>query len=380
LKLFHVKHRPLAAVLLLLAGGLAAACGSVSGPEGWAPPIQTETLLLANAGDGDLLAVDPDSFALLWEFPRTANEQISENANPEGIYSRPLADDAFIFIGAYNGELYKVHANTGLTAFEAVDLGDAVVADLVSDGNVLYAATNEGLVFALNNDDLADFWPAPFEAEDRIWATPLLNDGTLYVAAMDHKLYALDATTGEPLWPEPFEADGALAMDPVLADGRLLVGSFDRQLYVLDPATGRSERAIELEDWLWSRPVLSDNQDTVVYTADLSGRVWAIDIATGDLLWNEPYEAGDHIRGSGLLAGDVLVYADTGGNVHFVNAADGSPASEPVIASPEDEEDFFADLVELEGTIYAQGESGRLYTVDPDTFRVSLVPLPERAD
>jgi outer membrane protein assembly factor BamB len=194
---------------------------------------------------------------------------------------------------------------------------------------------------------------------------------------MDHKLYALDSATGELVWDAPFKADGAMAMDPVLVEGKLIAGSFDRRLYVIDPATGRAERSIELDDWLWARPVVSDNSDSVVYAADLSGKVWAIDTASGDLVWERPYEAGDHIRGAGLLAGETLVFADTGGIVHFVNAADGQPASAPVTANPEDDEDFFADLVEIDDTIYAQGETGALYEIDPTSFAVTAVPLPE---
>lgn len=380
MNLFHVKHRARALSALLGAGLILSACGSVGGPQGWAPPVSTEDLFLVNVGDGDLLALDPASLDLRWEFPRTTNEQINDNTNPEGIYGRPVAADEFVFVGAYSGELFKIHADTGLTAFEPVNLGDPVIADLVQDNGVLYAATGGGRVYAFNTDDLSLSWGGFFEAEDRIWATPLLADGVLYVASMDHQLYALDAATGEQIWDQPFRATGALAMDPIIVDGKLIAGSFDRRLYVIDPGTGISERSIELDDWLWARPVLSDNQDSVIYVADLSGRVWAVDTATGQFVWDSPYEAGDNIRGAGLLAGATLVFADTGGVVHFINASDGRAASAPVSANQEGDEDFFADLVEIDGTIYAQGESGNLYEIDPSAFEVNLVPLPESED
>ena len=83
-----------------------------------------------------------------------------------------------------------------------------------------------------------------FDAGDSIWAAPLLADDVLYVASVNGKLHALDAETLDPVWESPFEADQGLISDMVPAGDAVLVGGLDRTLHSVAAATGEETTTV----------------------------------------------------------------------------------------------------------------------------------------
>ncbi len=191
---------------------------------------------------------------------------------------------------------------------------------------MIYVATNGGALYALDAGDGSV--ARRFEAGDGIWGTPLLADGVLYVASVNGKLFALDPETFDPVWDAPFETEHGLISDPVLADGTLLVGGIDRALHAVDAATGEERWSFDADNWFWARPLLDDG---VVYAPNLDGRLYALSLEDGSPVWDAPFAAQDPLRSSPVMAGGDLIIADRGGNVYGLNpksgeAEDWSPA------------------------------------------------------
>jgi hypothetical protein len=108
--MFHVKRqRWLGFVLgLSLLGLLAAGCSTAAGSRGWAPPVQTDNLLMVSTDDGRLDGFDASDRTLLWRFPQSWFIEESDARDLDGIYGPPVlsGDGRTIFIGDYNGFIY----------------------------------------------------------------------------------------------------------------------------------------------------------------------------------------------------------------------------------------------------------------------------------
>jgi outer membrane protein assembly factor BamB len=68
-------------------------------------------------------------------------------------------------------------------------------------------------------------------------AQTIIADGRVYFGStVDHRLHCLDETTGKSLWS--FFTDGPIRLAPTYVDGKILFGSDDGRVYCLNAATG----------------------------------------------------------------------------------------------------------------------------------------------
>jgi outer membrane protein assembly factor BamB len=177
------------------------------------------------------------------------------------------------------------------------------------DGTV-FAATAGNELFVLNLDTLDELgamdkpdearrsaeqaavrWT--FEADQAIWAAPLVTTETTYFVSLDHFVYAVETETGRERWAT--ELPGAMAGTPILSeDGRTVyVGNFDYDLYALNAANGEVLWKIVAENWVWGHPVMAGEK---LFFGDLAGYLYAVNPGTGELLWSE--KVADAIRGA----------------------------------------------------------------------------------
>ncbi len=343
----------------------AAGCVGISKPEGWAGPAQADALVLASTARGKLSALNAEDFSPVWTFP-TGEED--PKIDLEAIYDTPVVMGDTVYLAGYNGDVYALGLEDGSVRwhFEADGL---IIARLAASETAVYVGSDDNLLYVL--DPQTGQQMDTFDAGDGIWAAPLLADGVLYVASVNGKLNALDAETLDPVWDAPFEGDQGLISDPVLADGTILVGGFDRTLHAVDAATGQERWSFEADNWVWARPLVADG---TVYTPNLDGRVYALSLETGEQLWSFD-EAEEPMRSAPVLAGGVLVIVDRGGNVYGLDPEDGARKwraveeeglqktvlSNPLVVKEEGDEGEDVDEV----LISAQG--GDLFSVDPVT-------------
>ena len=106
-------------------------------------------------------------------------------------------------------------------------------------------------------------------------------------------LHAFDGPTGDVLWTQTLGEEfpwGGIAY----GDGRIYAVNAEGRISAFDPATGTSIWSVQLPDqWAFSsEPTFSEG---IVYTsgAGFGGTLYAVDAATGSLLWREPVAGGD---------------------------------------------------------------------------------------
>ncbi|HPH66289.1 MAG TPA: PQQ-like beta-propeller repeat protein [Kofleriaceae bacterium] len=161
---------------------------------------------------------------------------------------------------------------------------------------------------------------------NRIWSIPsLLNADTLVVGCWDHALHGLDRRTLAPLWR--FSTTAPVYSSPaVLPDGSFVVGCEDGILRRISSA-GELVWTFVANASFHGTPTI-DRQRGIVFASCYDHHVYALAVATGDLLWKVSYlrpfrepDPDDNIYSSPALCPDGAIVFGTDWEV--VCVADG---------------------------------------------------------
>lgn len=212
------------------------------------------------------------------------------------------------------------------------------------DGNLVYAGSIDGTVYALDIRTGAVVWKAEMGSEIR--RTPIVQGGSVF-ASVYSKIAAFDAATGQRRWPE--DIPGALlgvGSDPeiVYATPRL-----DDGVVALDAATGKT---------LWTtltdqNTFLADGISTGPGTAAIviSDTLFVLDPATGTVRWRSETEC-DRVE----VAGSTLVAVGSSRGVSVLRLDTGAPVW--------DRRETYSDHAAVTAeTIYVSADYERVYAL-----------------
>ena len=152
------------------------------------------------------------------------------------------------------------------------------------DGNLIYAASQDGKVVAIDPNSGKPRWRADLDIE--LSAGPGVNEGVLAVASKDGFVIVLDAGSGVEQW-RSFVGGETLAK-PLIKDDAVVVQTIDNRLIALARFDGRQRWEIEQ-----TMPVLTMRGasspmlvGSLVIAGFDNGRLVAVDIDTGDIEWD----------------------------------------------------------------------------------------------
>ncbi len=248
---------------------------------------------------------------------------------------------------------------------------------LAVDDGTLFATTGFGGVFAMNAENGTPKWRKVMESPIRI--APTVTDKMLLVQTVDNKLYALDKATGHELWrfgvahEDTVIAGGAApAYD---ADDNVVVAGFSNgEIVVLNAAVGTP---------LWSEMLVSNKQvtstteintigaypivqDGVIYAISNSNIMLAIDMRSGEKLWEREIGSMQNM----LLAGDYLFVISNRNILYAIDKNDGETIwSMDVYEYLRDEDDgsvlvYAAPPLMLNGQIFLAFSNGSVIKID----------------
>jgi outer membrane protein assembly factor BamB len=125
--------------------------------------------------------------------------------------------------------------------------------------------------------------------------------------------------------------------------------------------TGDEEPKIDLEA-VYATPVIAED---TVYVAGYSGQVYALDLESGEEVWDQPFESVDPVIAGLTLGGSTLYVATDAGAVIALDVAEGSEidrfnGGDGVWGAP-----WLAD-----GVLYVPSVGGVLYALDAVTLDV----------
>ncbi len=135
------------------------------------------------------------------------------------------------------------------------------------------------------------------------------------VGCDDANLYCLDADTGEDLWW--FPTGNVVQSSPLVSEGRVYFGSSDGKAYCLRIEDGSEIWNVSCNQIVASPALWNDT----VYFADQWGGVCAVDIITGEELWNDTFPID--VWASPTVVDGRLYVGDIAGNFRCYDALSG---------------------------------------------------------
>jgi len=194
---------------------------------------------------------------------------------------------------------------------------------LSSDGTV-YVGSGDNKVYALNPDGTLKW---SYETGDWVDAVPALSEdeSVVYAASWDNHLYALDAETGAVNWS--YETGNFIVSSPSIgSDGTIYFGSNDNFFYALNPdGTLQWEYFLEGAETAEIQGSSAIDENGYIYFGAKDGKLYALN-PDGTLRWYYQVVADEGPNGeagNGEVAITSSVAIDDEGNLYF-GAASGS--------------------------------------------------------
>ncbi|MDP2776550.1 MAG: PQQ-binding-like beta-propeller repeat protein [Anaerolineales bacterium] len=251
-----------------------------------------------------IYAVELESGKEVWRYPAKADGKLLFYANPVPTSDGQLligsagAKHPFVSLDPATGKEKWAEA---FTKSKGGWIGSPLVLN-----DTIYAPNADGFLYIIDMDgkEAAD----PIELGGALWSAPSTDGSLLYVTSLDHRFHVIDPAVGET--NEPIDLGGAAPSSPVIGSDGVYVGSFASTIEFIKP-NGEHEVIAATESWIWGSPLLDGK---TLYYADLSGKVFSLDLASGNQNWDTVQPDGPVVA-SLLIMGDQIYVATEAGTL-----------------------------------------------------------------
>ena len=212
------------------------------------------------------------------------------------------------------------------------------------------------------------------QGDDYNKITPAIDGNIIYAASADGEVMAMETDSGDVVWRTRLGT--SLSGGVGAGAGLVFVGTQEAMVIVLNQSDGSERWRRQVTSEVLSAPQ-TDGEVVVVQTLD--DKLIALDIETGDQSWT--YEATLPpltLRGTStpLLAADMAIAGFSNGTVVAVDADNGVLRWEQRVAVPEGRYDIDrvidvdGDLMLVGGRLFASSYQGNLMAYDINSGRV----------
>jgi outer membrane protein assembly factor BamB len=244
-------------------------------------------------------------------------------------------------------------------------------------GETVYGITSaNGLLYLGSSGGVIAFDPATrtprwqFDTNNPVMLAPSIVDSRIYFGSHDQYLYAADLS-GNEIWR--YNMWNMVFGSPTVA-GSTVYGGSAAEFAALDAGTGERKWIIDLGTWVetsWSREVVGG----VIYLGTAHGELIAVDAATGVELWrfqvpSKSAETGETPTGSyenlwihdpPVRVDGIVYFSSMNEHLYAVDAATGNLLWRFNLGAP-----AYPSPVVVDGTVYAASH-GHLFALDAAT-------------
>lgn len=342
---------------------------------------------------------------------------VDGGSDRERLGAAPVVAENKLFIVDVTATVHAFTADTGATLWKAEmspgkeNRGSRFGGGVSYDDGKVYATDGLGDVVAFNAADGKEIWRT--KPGGPLRGAPTVANGSLYVLSQDNQLFALSQADGKTQWAQSgtLETQGVFGVAaPAASQGSIVAGFSSGELSAYRYENGRVlwGDALSRTSITTSVSSLSDiDADPVidqgrVYAVGQGGRMVALDLSTGQRIWEQnfagistPWIAGEWLfvvtddarlvclsRANGkarwiaqlqrfknakknkgnqvtwfgpVLAGNRLVLTNSLGGIVFASPSDGS-----VLSTVDARESFALPPIVAKSTIYTVSQKGRI--------------------
>ncbi|MEE9358260.1 MAG: outer membrane protein assembly factor BamB [Sedimenticolaceae bacterium] len=207
--------------------------------------------------------------------------------------------------------------------------------------------------------------------EQRVKLAPAVFEGRVYVANRQGAVKALDAATGRVVWG--IETELEISGGPGVGDGLVLVGTSNAELLAFDAETGSEKWRTRVSSEVLSLPTAAQGT-VVVHTID--GKIFGLDAGDGSQTWI--YDRSIpvltlHGSSSPIISGNTVICGFSSGKLAALDLTTGELLWEVSITAPSGRSelermvDIDGDPLIREGVIYVSTYQGDIAAVSEDT-------------
>ena len=348
---------------------------------------------------------------------RAWTASIDGGSDRERLGASPVVADGKLFVVDVTATVHAFAADTGTVLWSAEmssakkNRGSRFGGGVSYDDGKVYATDGLGDVVAFNAADGKEIWRT--KPGGPLRGAPTVANGSLYVLSQDNQLFALSQADGKTQWAQSgtLETQGVFGVAaPAVSQGSIVAGFSSGELSAYRYENGRVlwGDALSRTSITTSVSSLSDiDADPVidqgrVYAVGQGGRMVALDLSTGQRIWEQnfagistPWIAGDWLfvvtddarlvclsRANGkarwiaqlqrfknakknkgnqvtwfgpVLAGNRLVLTNSLGGIVFASPGDGS-----VLSTIDAKDSFALPPIVAKSTIYTVSQKGRV--------------------
>lgn len=245
-----------------------------------------------------------EEFTLLWD------EQVGDGINQQYLKLYPLLLNDRMILADRSGVVSSLNLENGKTTW-SLDLDTILTGGVGGDKQSHIVSTRDGEIIKLSSNGKL-MWRVKNSSE--VLAPAVTVDDRVVIRSTDGKIIALDLATGQQVWSYKRDVP-ALSLRgnsrPIIKYGRIYAGLDNGRLVVLDQADGRLlqdlavalpsgrselERMVDIDG-------VAELDNGTLYMASFQGRVVAIDMRRGQILWTRKLSTS-----SGVALSDSTVF------------------------------------------------------------------------
>lgn len=306
-------------------------------------------------------AIDAKNGSVLWRYPQDPDTQSQ-------FYAPPETGEDLVVVGNYANNLSGLDQENGNFKWDFSEADDRYVGSALIENGRVFAPNSDKYLYVLDLDGEL-LWR--FKADGPNWTKPVADGKHVFLASMDHSLYAfdldyasndlvMDEDGSHTLVPEPVwkvDLGAAIAADPLLVNDRIFAATIGGRIFAVDVNNGDILWSFDNGGGIgsiWGTPVATEK---AVYFGDENGNLYSVFPSDGSPIWPTPYSAGAALIAGGVETEDGVIYVTEEGRVFLI---DENKEPQPVTTL---DTTMYSTPVYAEGkVIFAPASNEKLFT------------------
>lgn len=327
--------------------------------------------IVGKDGSSLMFAADWDSHVNILD-PKTGNKLWTKDAVVDKINLTPVSDKkGILYFIDKDSKIQAVDGKTGKKKWKT-DTGNTIQGTLTgSSDDSLYISNDEGLSsidtgtgkLKWKSEKISFLVEKPVEGK---------NDSLVYTCR-DGGVGALNAGTGKNKWQIKLDGETIIQSPVTTPDGTVLVINLNKNtMFAFDGETGKNKWKLDSkagDKGTMTFPPSFDDKGRILL-GDTSGRVSAIDPATGEEVWGYDTGGGEVYGKPVFSQAGFIYFNDTEGNVHALNSDSGKPVWKCSLRKKR----FTSPIILSEnGMLYTSTHEGEVFGIKGPEFKEKCV-------